>query len=84
MTYNAMQSAASACGWVAGLLVAGFIGWQIYTGGIGLPSGRYPVILLAALFVGPPFIAGCVSGGLTYLAVLKSLEAVDNARTRKK
>lgn len=84
MTYNSMESVAGKCAWIVGLLVAGFIGWQIYTGGIGLPSGRYPVILLAALFIGPPFIAGLVSGGLTYLAVLKSLEAADNARSRRK
>lgn len=84
VTYNSMRSAASACSWIVGLAVAGFIGWQIYTGGIGLPAGRYPIILLAALAIGPPFIAGYLSGVLTYFVVFKILEAAEDGRTRRK
>ena len=84
VTQNSMESAASTSGWIVGLAVAGFTAWLFISGGIGLPSGRYPIIFLAALFIGPHFIAGGLSGGLTYLVVLKSLEAADDARARSK
>jgi hypothetical protein len=52
-------------GWLVGIAVAVLTAYLMFGGGqgLGLPSGRYPVILLIALAVGPPLIAGAIAGG---------------------
>jgi hypothetical protein len=66
-------------GLVVGIGVAAAVAYYMFDGGGGLelPKGRYPVILLVALAVGPPLIAGVVAGGATYVIIFAALKPIE-------
>lgn len=73
-------------GVAAGLAGAAGAAYLMYADatGHGLPAGRYPIVLLVLIFVGPPVIAGLVVGFAALMAadrLLKPLE--DGLRERE-
>src|ERR1043166_4107347 len=74
----------AAVGWIVGLLSAAFTVWYIFGGGggLGLPAGRYPIVLLALLFLGPPIIVGGVTGFVAFFLTSLSIGAIRKSRER--
>ena len=73
-------------GWLVGLAAAALTAYVMFGGGqgLGLPSGRYPVILLIALAVGPPLIVGAIAGGAAFGIVYVALGPVENAASERR
>jgi tetratricopeptide (TPR) repeat protein len=73
-----------AVGWIVGLAAAGGTAWFLFSGGGSMPAGRYPIVLLALIFLGPPIVAGGIAGGVASLIVSKTGKAMYVARQRTK
>jgi tetratricopeptide (TPR) repeat protein len=83
------ESAAQVVGVAVGIAAAAGVAYVMFSGGggHGLPAGRYPIILLAAIFIGPPLIVGAVAGGIAFaitLAALKPVEQAADARAQRR
>jgi hypothetical protein len=72
-------------GWLVGIAAAVFTAYLMFGGGhgLGLPAGRYPVILLIALAVGPPLIVGAIAGGAAFGIVYLVLGPVEKAASER-
>ncbi len=73
-------------GWLVGLAAAALTAYAMFGGaqGLGLPSGRYPVILLIALAVGPPLIVGAIAGAAAFGIVYVALGPVETAASERR
>jgi hypothetical protein len=73
-------------GLIVGICVAAVVAYLIFEdgGGLGLPKGRYPVILLVALAVGAPLIAGAVVGGTAYAIIFAALKPIEASATARR
>jgi tetratricopeptide (TPR) repeat protein len=67
-----------AVGWIVGLGALAYTVYVIYGGGggLGLPAGRYPVILLILLFVGPPVLVGGIAGGIAFFVTMVTVDQI--------
>jgi tetratricopeptide (TPR) repeat protein len=73
-------------GVIVGIAAAAFTAYLMFGGGqgLGLPSGRYPVILLIALALGPPLIAGGIAGLAAFGIVYVVLGPVESAARERR
>jgi tetratricopeptide (TPR) repeat protein len=84
------EGIAGTLGTLAGIGAAIGAAYYLYGGGggSGLPAGRYPIILLALIFLGPPVIAGLVVGfavfGIAYGVLAPVERSLDEARDRRR
>lgn len=84
MNADTIGKLCGAVGVIAGLAAAWGTASYMYGGGAGslLPAGRYPVILLIIIFVGPPIAVGLAVGfGVTFVLAL-GLRGVHESRRR--
>jgi len=66
-------------------LAGGSWALRFWVGSAGpLPSGRYPVIFLAAVYLGPPLIAAAIAGGLGFFIGQLIDDAMHRARVRRR
>ena len=57
--------------------------YLFYAGGVYLPPGRYPIILLAALFLVPPALVAAVAAGVAAGITYGIMKGADSAGDRK-
>lgn len=80
------ESWAIGAAWIAGLATAAGIAYAMFGegGGLGLPKGRYPVVFLIAIVVGPPIIGGAIAGFVAYGLTLLLLKPVETAAANRR
>jgi len=83
MKYAEMLAVAFAV--IFGVAAAAFTLYLMFGegGGLGLPKGRYPIILLIVIVVGPPLIAGAVGAAIGGIAIGGPLMMLAHRRQKR-